>query len=345
MKVLIVRIGAMGDVLHALAGAAALREARPDWIIDWVVDERWRSLLETNVSGPVVHLALPLPIREWKRFPRSGALLRSIRQLRGLRRNYDVVVDMQGTLRSAIAGKLAGGERLCGYADPRESPAKLLYSRRLLRQGAHVVEQGAALLGQACGLELAPGFAPLPVEEDAERWAAATLAGLGDPERIAVLAPSAGWPAKQWPSEKFAELTRTLATEGWCVLVNNPGGSDTAATQVMASLLAGSDRRPVAGQARDISCTVAEFTALLRRCSLLVGGDSGPTHLAATLGVPLVALFGPTDPVRNGPWGPGPKQVLRHPASVTSYRHVPTPDPGLQAIGVDEVLAAIRRLQ
>ena len=346
MKVLIVRIGAMGDVLHALASAAALRGARPDWRIDWVVDERWRSLLGSDVRGPVVDLALPLPIREWKRFPRSGALLHSVRELYGLRQDrYDVVVDMQGTLRSGIAGWLAGGQRLVGYADPREAPARHLYGRRGQRRGVHVVEQGAALLGEAGGLALAPAYAELPVDEMAERWADTLLAGLagsgeptqpGEPaQRLAVLAPSAGWPAKQWPTARFGLLARRLAAEGWTVLVNHPGGNDPIAARTLTE---------AAGAAQGVSCSIAEFTSLLRRARLLVGGDSGPTHLAATLGTPLVALFGPTDPERNGPWGRGPRQILRHPTSITSYRHVARADPGLAQVSVEEVLSAVRRL-
>jgi heptosyltransferase-1 len=99
------------------------------------------------------------------------------------------------------------------------------------------------------------------------------------------------------------------------------------------------------GAARVQPCGVAQMVALLRRTDLLIGGDSGPTHLAAALAVPLVALFGPTDPARNGPWGPGAKEVLRDPASATSYRHTDKADPGLARIAVEDVLAAVDRLR
>lgn len=343
MKVLIVRVGAMGDVLHALPAAVALRQARPAWRIDWIVDERWRSLLDDDVAGSAVDHVLPVPVREWKRFPRSFQLLHSLQELRNLRQiEYDVVVDLQGTMRSAVIGRVTGGSRLAGYADPREGAAKLFYRRQIARRGAHVVEQGAALLGEACGVPIVPtvpGFAEVFLNQGTERGTSTYLASLGAErdlsERLAVLAPSAGWAAKQWPTSHFAALAQELAQQGWTVLVNNPGEHEPAATQVLAA---------AGGAASGISCGVAEFTALLRRAALVIGGDSGPVHLAATLGVPLIALFGPTDPARNGPWGPGPKRVLRHPASVTSYRHVAVEDAGLAHITVAEVLEAVQSL-
>lgn len=377
-RVLIVRVGAMGDVLHALPGVAALRKARPDWQIDWAVDERWLPLLEGVGGKPgkpgkargepdeicserdtVVDTAWSLPVAAWKQFPRSLQLPRSMRGLLRLRKpGYHFVVDLQGTLRSASVGWLAAGAgRLAGYATPRERPARWLYHDRFGRQGAHVVEQNATLLGNACGVPLTPSIPPLPHDAASEAWVQGALGELGELRelresnelgklealghsdtpriRLALLAPGAGWGAKQWPASHFGALARALDAEGWTVLVNRPFGGEPAATGALAA---------AGPAAQAVTCTVGELLALLRQTSLVVGGDSGPVHLAAILGTPLVALFGPTDPARNGPWGVGPMRVLRHPASVTSYRHVAQPDPGMLQITVDDVLAAVHTL-
>jgi heptosyltransferase-1 len=331
VRVLVVRVGALGDVLHALPAAAALRGAHPDWRIDWVVDERWRPLLVGEGDAPVVDAAFDVPITAWKASPFSFQTVRSFLRFRKLHGRYDVVVDMQGTMRSTVIGRLAGGGKLAGYADPRESFAARLYARKLTRQGVHVVDQGAALLGAACGLPLTPVAPELPHTQWADDWAAELI---GD-RKVCVLAPRAGWRAKQWPIERFGLLAREMKARGYVCLVNAPRKDDSLAAEVVAHSK---------GTAEVVVCNVTGLIALIRKASLLVGGDSGPTHLAAALGVPLVALFGPTDPARNGPWGPGPKTVLRDAASNTSYKRRAETDPGLAKISVERVLAAVEAL-
>ena len=201
MKVLIVRVGAMGDVLHALPAVAALRRARPEWEIGWVVDPRWAPVLvggeivagkpaglSTSPAAPVemtklgqgagkagtyvsrVHLA---DTKLWKAGPASWATLRSVAALRRemRRERYDLVVDMQGTLRSAVVGRMAGAREFVGYADPRERAAARLYRTRVLRDGVHVVQQGLNLLSAATGVTLEAGAVELPRASWAEDWA------------------------------------------------------------------------------------------------------------------------------------------------------------------------------
>lgn len=328
----------MGDVLHALPAVAAMKRQHPDWVVDWVVDERWRALLtDENTPGPIVRRTFVARTRAWKKAPFSAETIRDVLSFRRLRGEYDVVIDMQGTMRSAVLGRLAGGRQLVGYADPRETLAARLYGHRVGRRGTHVVEQGFGLLVKAVGMANTASkeehsAVVLPRIAWAEEWAERE-AVLARPQ--AVLAPSAGWGSKQWPVERFGELAVRLRERGFEVVVNAVRKDDSLPLRVVEAS---------GGAARMVVCNVAGLVALMRRTDLLVGGDSGPVHLAAALAVPTVALFGPTSRRRNGPWGPGPKVVLRHQASVTTYKRTAETDPGLARISVEQVMAAVESL-
>lgn len=330
----------MGDVLHALPAVAALRRQQPRLQIDWVVDPRWAPLLLGDAGdAPVVSSIIIAETRLWSRRPCSMATLRSLQQLRRTLRqaHYDAVVDLQGTIRSAVIGRMAHSSLHAGFADPREAPARWLYNRRIPRSGTHIVEQEAGLLGEALGHTRtdpirAAGVA-LPRSPRAEEAVDRRLEALGVPAPFALLAPAAGWGAKQWAPDRFAELADRLALEGWTVLLNQGTTGDETTQTIL---------RQTRSHIYPFRSSVAELLALTRRCGLVVGGDSGPVHLAAALQVPVVALFGPTDPARNGPWGAGRRQVLRHPASLTSYKRTGEPDPGLSCLTVEAVLEATR---
>jgi heptosyltransferase-1 len=324
----------MGDVIHALPAVAALRVARPEWEIDWVVDSRWAALLvDGDGRGPVVSRVHLAETKLWTSKPWSLATLRSVLALRKVLRaeRYDLAVDMQGTLRSAVIGWMSGAMELVGYGDPREAMAARLYGRKIVRRGAHVVEQGAALLGEATGVELVPGAVELPHEAWAESWATDLVEG----RRVCVLSAGAGWGAKRWPAERFGELARRLRAMGFAAVVNAPRKDDAVASAVVAA----------SGGAAELAvCNMIGLIALVRRAAVVVGGDSGPVHVAAALGVPVVALFGPTDPARNGPWGAGAVRVLRDAASVTSYKRSAETEAGLARISVEEVVEVVREM-
>jgi len=334
VKLLIVRVGALGDVLHALPAAAALRAVRPEWTIDWVVDPRWAPLLVNSEGhGEIVDHVRLAETKMWSAAPFSWKTLRSVaslrKELRGER--YDVVVDMQGTMRSAVIGRFARAREFTGYENPREAAAAHLYRSTRRRIGRHVVEQGAALLGAACNIALEPAPVRLPNEKWADDWATEFVGN----RKVCVLTATAGWGAKQWPAERYGALARELRAMGYVPLVNAAKKDDAVAASVVASS---------GGAAEMVVCNVSGLIALMRRTALLVGGDSGPTHLAAALNVPLVALYGPTDPARNGPWGSGPMRVVRGAGSVTSHKRVAEIDAGLARITVDEVMDEVRRL-
>ena len=327
-SILIVRTGAMGDILHALPAVAALRSALPGCRIGWAVETHWAPLLAgPEGSGPLVDRIHLAPTRAWKRRPFALETMRQIaalrRELRGER--YGLAVDLQGTVRSALIGRLSGSE-LTGPDAPREGAAAMLYDRRVRVTGPNVIEQAGEILSAATGRTVATAAVQLPPDAEAESWAASVVPEIG---RVALLHPTTGWGSKQWPVEHFAALAGGLSRLGWRVLTN-AGATLTTAT---------------APDAEPIACSIAELIALTRRVSLVIGGDSGPVHLAAALGVPTVALFGPTDPARNGPSFPGAStRVLRNGLSRPSYKRTGTPDPGLAAITPDEVLTAIAEL-
>ncbi len=351
LRILIVRVGAMGDVLHGLPAVAALRHRMPECFIGWAVEPRWKALLAAEGAGarragrPVVDRLHMVETHAWKQAPFSRGTLRSVAALRRemLVEQYDVCVDLQGSVRSAAIGWMAGARRFVGAEEPREWLAREFYGERVRLRVRHVVRQACELVGAGVGIELKPERVELPVDAEAERWASEVVGckprvdamglrrNLRHPHTpgFVLLTPGAGWGAKRWPVERYAELARRLAAEGARVLVNG-GVSGEDAAEIGRE-----------GGAEEMACSVAELIALTRRAALVIGGDTGPVHLAAALGVPVVALFGPTDPARNGPCFPGARvRVLRHGSSVSSYKRGAETEEGLRRISVEEVLAA-----
>lgn len=335
-RILIVRLGAMGDVLHALPAVAALRRAYPQAEIAWAIEPRWAELLPGKPLLDRVHIA---DTRGWRKqvasAPRNIKALRT--ELRG--NGYGIAVDLQGLLKSAVIARLSGAKQRWGFADPREALAGVAYTDKAERGGGHIIAQNLRLLAAVAATELAaPSSADptlLPFSPLAEDWAKDLLLSRRM-ERFAMLSPGAGWAAKEWPAERYGELAQRLSQNGVaCVLNVGPGEKE--------ALLAERVTKSAGNALFRVNCTVSQLIALTRRASLFVGGDTGPMHLANALGVPVVALFGPTDPARNGPYFQ-PSVVLRSEKSVTSYSHTDVPDPGLLTITVDEVLAASQNL-
>ena len=335
LRVLIVRIGAMGDVLHGLPAVAGLKRALPGCRVGWAVEPRWASLLAgADGSGPLVDRVHPVNTKKWAAHPAAFATGTEVIALRRDLRaaGYDVCVDLQGAIKSAIVARMAGATRLVGMDRPREALARSLYGMRVVCTAEHVIGQACELVSAGVGEPIEPAPVELPVEADAEGWCTAALARLGVQEKYVLLAPGAGWGAKQWGAERYGEFARKMRDAGFGVLVNGaPGGPDAELAETVAK----------AGGGHRLSSSVAQMVALTRRADLVIGGDTGPVHLAAALGRPTLALFGPTDPRRNGPDFPGARTVvLRDPGSVTSHKRVSATEAGLARIGVDEAWAA-----
>jgi heptosyltransferase-1 len=353
-SLLIVRLSAMGDIIHTLPAAAALRQAFPHATLGWLVEERWAELLCTlryprsgrrSSQRPLVDRVHSVNTAEWRHAPFSfntwQQMAAGLSELRGIR--YGAAIDFQGAIRSALLARWSGAPVVYGSAQPRENAASMFYTRKVLlnTNGTHVIEQALELTGavistasflpKALPTPVAEALVEFPVDPDAEN----RIAGLtADGNGFAILNPGAGWGAKRWPAERYGQVAKELAKDGLCLLVNYGPGEEHLAVAVEAAS---------EGSARKISCSVSELIALTRRARLFIGGDTGPMHLASALKIPVVAVFGPTNPARNGPFGTR-SAVLRNASSVTDHTRHREPEQGLLEITVAEVVGAARKL-
>jgi heptosyltransferase-1 len=304
-SLLIVRLGAMGDIIHSLPGAASLKHSFPEARVTWVVEPPWVPLLEGNgfVDRIVVF-----------RRDAPGSWQRTKEELRS--EHYDLAVDFQGLAKSALIAHLARPERIAGFGSGvvRERLAGLFYSMRVQSGAIHVVDQALDLAAGAGASSLVRVF-PLPVGAADGRL----------PEGpFALASPLAGWASKQWPLEYYERLAAMLHAKFGIPLVLN--GAPGTVPLVAGTLVHESG--------------ITGLIDATRRAALVIGVDSGPLHLAAALNKSGVAIFGPTDPVRNGPYG-GDFQVFRIPGAPTTHRRGTTIDASMRAITPEQVFAAL----
>ena len=343
-RLLIVRLGSMGDIIHTLPAATALRQAFPDAIMGWIVEERWAELLctlRTPRSGrrspqrPLVDRIHAVHTAQWRRLLLSNhtweQIASGLSELRAVR--YQAAIDFQGALRSALLARWSGASTIYGVAQPRENVASMFYTRQVIAHGAHVVQQNLSLAEAVAGQHLEMPRVQFPVEPDAEEQCERRLKD-HDIQQFVLLNPGAGWGAKQWPAERYGYVAERLAEGGLRSVINFGPGEETLARAVEAAS---------GGAAEAMPCSLTELIALTRRARLFIGGDTGPMHLAAALSVPVVGIFGPTNPARNGPFGTC-NVVLRSPTSQTDHSRHAEPEQGLLEISSEEVLAAARKL-
>lgn len=339
-RILITRLSSMGDVIHALPAAVMLRDAFPGVTLGWVIEDRWAELLcalPTPRTGarspqrPLVDAIHTVNLKRWRSslfcnqtWERIGA---GLSDLRGMR--YDAALDLQGAARSAILARWSGAPVIYGATQPRENLASMWYTRKVVTHQPHVIEQYAELAQAMIGHARPIPDAVFPCDPMAEENVQKRLHGIAIRDFV-ILSPGAGWGAKQWPAERYGEVAQALSRQGLRPIINfGPREQALAETAVSRS----------GGRACAMSFSLGELIALTRRARLFIGGDTGPMHLAAALRVPVVAIFGPTDPARNGPFRTN-SIVLRHPQSLTTLTRRSEPDPGLLAIRSDEVIAA-----
>jgi lipopolysaccharide heptosyltransferase I len=332
LRLLVVRLGAMGDILHSMPAVTALRQAHPGWVIGWAIEPQWRGLFCANecephtASMPLVDRIHIVPAKRWAKSPLQPQTLRDIRRVRRELRatQYDVAVEMQGAVRAAMVARWARTRRVVGEARPREFAAKWLFDEKVATRGAHCIEQSLEVANAIFGEDLPMTLPLLPCDPAAEAKAAEL------PQPLVLLSPGAGWGAKRWPADRYGEVARRLAAAGYAVVINSGPGEERLAQEIVAGS---------GGAARVLALDMGELIAVTRRASVAIAGDTGPLHLACALGKPVVGIYGPTDPVRNGPFQ-CPHRVLRHPESVRDHARRSEPEAGLLTITPEAVTDA-----
>jgi heptosyltransferase I len=294
MKVLIVKLGSIGDIVHTLPALAALRAGLPHAEISWVAESSCSEILKDN---PVLDRLIEVDTKALRRGLMSGETLRAPRQqLRRLRASaFDVALDFQGLIKSASIARLSGARRVFGYSRPalRETASTVFLSKRIsIPPHTHVIRKALLLLQGALGISV-PADLSFPIGITPVTDAEAERAAEGTGGNYAVLNPGGGWPTKLWSADRFGGLAdRLWSNYGIRSLVTyGPGELDLAEAVRQASK---------SESAIPVSLSLKGFYSLAKRARVYVGGDTGPTHIAVAAGAPIVGLFGPTEWWRNG---------------------------------------------
>jgi heptosyltransferase I len=339
-RFLVLRLGSLGDIVHTFPAVAALRETFPSAEIVWLTHPRWHLLVKSS--------GLASEIRNIE--TRSLSSLRvAIAQVRTSR--WDAAIDYQGLWKAAALPFFGGVKRRVGFSSDtiREFGVPLLYTDRVKAATTHIPEQNGELSVRV-GARRVAAPVQLRVSPENENAVRAQLQRCGV-DRYLVLSPGGGWRAKCWPADRFGALCREIRNSFGlrCVVNYGPGESDLAEAVRAAS----GDAEPLLYDGE-----LGQLMALLRNAVCIVGGDTGPLHLASALGTPAVALYGPTDPARNGPYhviscdatdakgAPayfGDDIVLRAENAVRTHARNDQTDPSMLAIDVPSVFAAVRR--
>lgn len=328
MRFLIVRLGSIGDIVHALPVAEALRARELGAEVEWLVE---RSLAPVLHMAPAVSRVVTI---ETRRIRKGRGWLPVLRDLRA--RRYDVAFDAQGLTKSAVLARLSGARRVVGWtrAHVREAPAAWWSTERVdPGETRHVIDKNLALL-RAVGIEGAPRALRLE-EGPASTHLSAFVSGRQG--AYAIVNPGGNWPNKRWPADRFGELAAWLRdAHGLYSIVLWGPGDEPLADAVAAASDGAATRAP--------ATSLADIVALSRRAALMISGDTGPAHFACAVGTPVVGIYGPTDPRRNGPWHPDDQCVSRFDACACHHqRACRAPRWCLLDVGVDEVKAAVTR--
>jgi len=353
MKILIVRLSALGDIVHALPVLAAIKRAKPDAQVDWLVEENYASILS------IAHgLHRRVIVRAKKSFESADAV--SFGGLLGYKnaasylwnQDYDVALDLQGLIKSAIWARISFADRVVGFDPPnlREPQAAFLYSQtvtpfgpsggQVVRSsgqqaneptGRHIIHKNLSILS---ALDIKPGLIEMPLTPHASGDTAAAIDTAGGSLGFIVLNPGAAWPNKRWPPERFGALAAALRDRTGLRSLVTWGPSERELANAVVSASAGAASLAPA-------TSVSDLAVLMREAALVVSGDTGPLHIAAAMGTPLVGLYGPTWPERNGPWDPKDVVISRANTCVCHHkRQCLRGAPCINEITLDEVVAA-----
>ena len=304
MRILIVKLGSIGDVVHTLPALAAIREGLPHAEISWVVERSSSEILRDN---PLLDHLIEVDTKALRRGLMSGETLRAPRQqLRRLRASaFDVAIDFQGLLKSASIARLSGARRVFGYSRQglREPASGLLLSKRVhVPKHTHIIFKALQLVNGTLGLPVPKSSTELafPISIPASARDESIEVTAGTEGFYAILNPGGGWPTKLWSPERFGKLADALW--GYCglhpLVTYGPGEKDLAEKVLNASKC---------GKTRLVNVSLKGFYALAQSAKVYIGGDTGPTHIAVAAGAPIVGMFGPTEWWRNG--SPNPEDI------------------------------------
>ena len=319
----VVRLGSLGDIVHTFPAVAALRESFPGAQIVWLTHPRWVSLVAS--SGLTTEI-WPLDSRD----------LSSVRHIIAKLRNFhpDAVIDYQGLWKSAFPGFLAGAPRRIGFSSHtiREFGVPILYTDRVKCRAEHIADQNGELSLRA-GAKNPVAAINLHVSAADESKILSQLQKEGITSYV-VLSPGGGWRSKCWPADRFGALAQLIRGQlNMRSIINYGPGEEELLSAVLSN---SGDSQPLPWNGE-----LGPLMALLKNARCIVGGDTGPLHLAIALRTPAIALFGPTDPARNGPYPPQPV-LLRSPNAQTSYERGDVTDSSLLDLSVEQVFAALK---
>ncbi len=338
LKILIIRLSSLGDILHALPAFNDLRATFPNAQIDWLVAKKHASLLKTVRGIRSIRtidtdnlLKFPIDRSAW-----SQARSRMV-ELRAQR--YDLSIDFQGLLKTAFFGYLIGSRTRIGFSGEqvREPPAHWLYNRRLQKPETliHITALNQKLAELAGAKLSALSFLNLVASEEDRNYVHRLL----EKERLnnfAVINPGGGWPTKRWSPNRYGALAEKIQKELKIPVVVTTGPGEEALYNSISDNCEGA-------APRHLQISFIQLIPLLQKSFIFIGGDTGPFHLACALGTPTVGIFGPTSPIRNGPWKSEDEAVTRILPCSGCHKRACTAKDDCMDIAVDEVFEAVKR--
>jgi lipopolysaccharide heptosyltransferase I len=340
MKILIVKLGAIGDIVHTLPAAAEIRKALPRAEIVWVAEKRSAAILR---GSAVFDRLVEIDTRAIK----TGRIMKNFREslrepLRELRdEKFDAAIDFQGLLKSAVIAKMSGAPVRWGFSRSglREKGARIFYTDTPgdLPPKTHIIKKHLALAAAAFGSAAEPPTLDFPIAvSDADKAEAAeVLRNMNTP--FALLNPGGGWPTKLWHAEKFGRLADLIYEQyGMPSIISIGPGEEHLAERAL--------KNSESGAASAVSLSIKAYYELAKHAAVYVGGDTGPTHIAVAAGTPVVGIFGPTEWWRNGSPNPADIEVGRTDIDCRIDCHRRECDKWIcMDIDAETVLAAVKR--
>ncbi len=301
MDILVIKPSSLGDVIHALPFLKAMKDRFPESSVDWVISRGLEGLLTGN---PLIRTRILINKDHWKNFREIPETVSEFSSLRRILRSasYDIVVDLQGLLRSAVIAWIAKGKETVGFTDAREG-SRYFYTKKIPARSSHAVDRCLEVAGSLGADSGHPEFPLYP----SSKSIASVRQKAGGLKKYIVIVPSARWESKRWPAVKFADLA--MRTSFPCIIagsIHDRPMAEIIMKRISNKAAGCRTDNPVSGSGEIIDLcgktSLSELIALISGATAVISNDSGPMHIAAALDIPTVAIFGPTDPLKTGPY-------------------------------------------